>query len=135
MGLQRLKFLSGILAVAALGGIAALGGADLLARPPKPSTIIDWLQFLVLLGLLGIALILAFVIGGPLLRGGYPKPHAARLPVQPLRWGGFVLVLTSLCLFRFGYLDGRDVVYFAPLAAQTLWLSYHQNDELAERDA
>ena len=95
----------------------------------------DWVLLAILLGLLGIALVLAIAIGVPLFRGGYSKPHGPALPVPLLRWSSLALVLAPLCLLQFGYLSGRDVLYFLPIAAQTLWLSYQQSDEITERDA
>jgi hypothetical protein len=134
MSLHYLRFLSGILAVAALGGIAAYGGAGFFAQPPKPDTWLAWLVFLLTPVLLGVASILAIIIGVPLLRGGYPKLRATTLPAWPLRLGSGVLVVASLCLARFGYLTRRDVLYFLAVAGQTLWLSYLQID-ITEPDA
>jgi len=121
--------------MAALLGMAAYNGASFLAQPPKPNSLLDWLVFLLIPACLTGALILGIVIGVPLLRGGYPKPRAAPLPVIPLRWASFVLVLAPLCLFRFGYLTRRDVIYFFLVAGQTFWLSNLETQDIEEPDA
>lgn len=132
---RTIRFVGEVVAVASVGTLGAYGGATLLAQPPRPLTLMDFLLLIITLALVAAALVLTVVLGLPLLRAGYRKTSMGLLPARPLLLAALVTVLGSLSLAYFHVFSGREVISFIGTALLTAWLSYERYAENSAPEA